>query len=359
MHLVQSPPRSQCTGRSAFTLVELLVVIGIIALLISILLPSLQKARRSANTIKCSANLRGILQAMNMYASQYKGYIPGSPNTTGMHLYTSATYSDANCPGLINGWDWMTPIARVMGVAIPNIDDGTKIARGQRFKFLTGLQQFQCPENQFLMTPFPADAAFPTLPMVSYNTASVFLLNTNTPSAKLPPPWLAAAGNNGLYGAPTFYSPPADYGPKLNRIGASSEKIYIADGSRYATGTVAPDYDWKYNATYGSAFADVGAYNAFSRAWDRTKCFAPGGAGVDARVYGFRHGTLVKGGKADTYRFNVGFYDGHVETLGDLAGGNPRYWAPRGTLFPTITNEVWSDVAAKYLNGIGSMYVVP
>ena len=72
----QFSPRYYNSRIRGFTLVELLVVIGIIALLISILIPALSKAQVAAKTLACQNQLRQIGLAMGMYTNASKGYLP-------------------------------------------------------------------------------------------------------------------------------------------------------------------------------------------------------------------------------------------------------------------------------------------
>src|SRR5690242_12573463 len=81
--------------RDGFTLVELLVVIGIIALLVAILLPALNRAREAASSAKCMSNLHQIGLGIQSYAALHSGYLVpgwiGNNNTAGMGLENYAT----------------------------------------------------------------------------------------------------------------------------------------------------------------------------------------------------------------------------------------------------------------------------
>jgi len=102
--------------KKGFTLVELLVVIGIIAVLISILLPSLARARDMANSVSCQSNLRQVYQAVLLYATENKGFLPYSeiPNGGIQASVTAALGGDPavgwspvlRCPSALVGYTW-------------------------------------------------------------------------------------------------------------------------------------------------------------------------------------------------------------------------------------------------------------
>ena len=100
----------------AFTLVELLVVIGIIALLIGILIPVLGKARDSANKTACLANLKTIGQAMFLYANDFRDRLPNSSEaetwnkTTGQDALIPFAETYVNAPKVFHCASSETPI---------------------------------------------------------------------------------------------------------------------------------------------------------------------------------------------------------------------------------------------------------
>jgi type II secretory pathway pseudopilin PulG len=77
-----APPASnlgrKARSYAAFTLVELLVVIGIIALLISVLMPALRKARESAQNVQCLSNLKQLYLSLQFYANDHEGVFPAA-----------------------------------------------------------------------------------------------------------------------------------------------------------------------------------------------------------------------------------------------------------------------------------------
>ena len=126
----------------AFTLIELLVVIAIIALLLSILSPSLRKAKMQAKTIVCTVNCRSLSTAWTVYALDYNGLIVSS-NTGYSDYYNHLAKDPLLCP---NPWvDWA-------GYPSESSDDEAEqilaIEQGALYPYVEAAKAYRCPTSK-------------------------------------------------------------------------------------------------------------------------------------------------------------------------------------------------------------------
>jgi prepilin-type N-terminal cleavage/methylation domain-containing protein/prepilin-type processing-associated H-X9-DG protein len=110
--------------QGGFTLVELLVVIGIIAVLIALLMPSLQNARRAAAAINCESNLRQLAVAVQIYSNEYDGWLPyddQSGNAASVIFWQRLSVGSGlpYIPGTYRGTVWICPMVDLDGFGTP------------------------------------------------------------------------------------------------------------------------------------------------------------------------------------------------------------------------------------------------
>ncbi len=299
---------SQAAG--GFTLIELLVVVAIIAVLISILLPSLSAARKLAKRVVCSSDQRQLVIGMSTYGSEGADWIIGAPNGSGMAAYDPNLNNRTDVlPTTV--WDWANPMTPYLGRTLEIPPD-----RLERM-FKSRLDIFQCPESMGTMVQYPVHSPGPWAVQntTSYVTLWKMLMvgdaykdqyQQRTPFEV---PW-------NTYASTWETKLPKHYLPRLDQVGPASRKFFLLEGTRYVTDDGIIDYDTNPTGLGAGSYSSSGPSFRDSQEYGINK---PG------RLLSYRHPS------GQTLGLNAGFFDGHVEWMTEVQTRYHGYSIPSGS----------------------------
>lgn len=294
---------------AGFSLIEVLVVVAMVALLMAILLPSLSGARELARAAMCGSSLKQISLAATAYGLEQRGWLVGSPNTSGngappgfaAGAYTPTASRD-HYPAL-QIFDWASPLLK---------EFGTRAPRDFKQRYTAAVSAVpQCPTNRRRTSPvnypeltdlIPADTLAPSYAMSRYFT------------------YVGDKAKSGETAGTLWWHEdciPARYVPKPDRIKQPAGKAFLADAHIVSKtkGEIA-------NANWG--FSSQGAWRSHDEGPVTYR-------GDFLRKEMWRHrGTI-----------NIAAFDGHVERQregsSDANNGKgsearrAKWWFPSGT----------------------------
>jgi prepilin-type N-terminal cleavage/methylation domain-containing protein/prepilin-type processing-associated H-X9-DG protein len=360
--------------RPGFTLIELLVVVSIIALLISILLPSLKTAREQARSVVCGSLQRGLTTSFATYSSEYNEWIPGM-NTSGvaMRQLEGGAGGDVNLirdgslP--VQPQDWITPLISG-GMSLP-------ANRAERFKI--AINNFKCPsQGPIRSIVFPdtlsdsPDAADFDLPGLAPWTALSYLMPVHFQfwgrgdNVTLAPNFngIVTPTNPGIratFAPDTWEYRLVSYRSRLDKVGPPASKIFAADGTRFLDENGLLDHDVAPFSTQFGSFATSGgwwsgstAYGVVSGSQNWGGQSMGRGSRSDGRnlnlTYRHKNRRVARG----TVRTNKGaiqaaYFDGHVELLTDKASRKVDLWYPKGAVMLNQNEGLSTLVREQYV----------
>ena len=328
-------PYRSAAGTRAFTLVEVLAVIAIVALLMGVLIPGIGMVRAASREAVCAAQQRRLMLATLSFAQRNRENLPGI-NTTGLQYMETLTSQAAllgntspSTPASV--FDWISPIL--------GEEEGLSVNRAERTRDI--FNRLGCPSTQGAAAALWGETGIPdaedfrkvrdadTFRQISYLSPGPFHLAGHA---------YLSQSKYRVYSWRGPAVPPERYLPRLDRVGAQhSDKVFISDATRYVVSAALLDFDVNPRPRYYGSFTSSTPVYIASREFGR----ATQNPEFAAENHGTNERTVYPANARLSYRHRGGMmtarFDGSAAYMTEAeTKRDATPWFPGGSVFTGV-----------------------